>query len=131
LIGARIDRLSEMLLRRHVPRRAHDRTGLRELGAQLGGAGRVCWVSFGDGVHRCHEPEVRDSKATIGTDENVVGFEVAMDEARIVSRLKAPTGARVELDDLVPAEARLPLAEGRTGDVFHREVYVILVRPTS
>ena len=83
-VRASIDRLSANLLGRHVADRAHHRAGIgsrRENGRLSRGA--VGWPLSRRG--RSREPEVQDLHAPVAEQEDVVGFQIAMDDTLVVS----------------------------------------------
>jgi hypothetical protein len=95
LIGARVDRQAEVLLGRHVARRAHDRAGPGQGHVQLevlppDRAGRAdpprLVVDGGD------QAEVGDPDPAIVADQHVVGLEVAVDQAGVVRGLQPSPG---------------------------------------
>src|SRR5690606_10646563 len=71
------------------------------------------------------EAEVDDAGARgpvfVDADEHVVGLEVAVDDAGGVGRGEAATGLEVDLDDLTPRAAALPLRERDAVDALHGE----------
>jgi len=74
-VGARVGRLSLGLLRGHVPDRAHDHAGVGpELGTRVAGGG----------LGGFRESEVQDLHLTVGADEHVFRFQVAMHDALVM-----------------------------------------------
>ncbi len=82
------------------------------------------------GVARTCEAEVGDANATIGSDQHVVGLEVAMDEAGDVRCMKAATRLRVDVEHLGdrPLRAALPVAQRLALDELHRDEHLVVDR---
>jgi hypothetical protein len=110
-VGAGVEVLAEHLLRSHVARRPQREARLGEMHLLPGASG---------------QPEVREQRAPVAVDEHVVGFEVAMDDARVVSVLEAlahlsqiaPGGGAVEgaaVEDVTQRAA----ANQRHGEEHH------------
>jgi hypothetical protein len=110
LIGARTRRLAGPLLGRHVARGAEDAAGL-------------------GGARPTGEAEVTDAYPAIVADEDVVGLEVAVDDAELVGRRQAARGLDVRRDDLGPRRHAFvaPPPQGRARDQLHREVELAVV----
>jgi hypothetical protein len=86
LIAALVGALAVELLGRHV------RHGAHRLGGRFGG--------------RVREPEIADPDATIVTDEDVVGFDVAMDHAGCMRARDAASGLGERTGDLARRSRR-------------------------
>jgi hypothetical protein len=125
LIGAGGGGLAEVLLGRDVWRRAGE--GAAATGAGVGlvvrGAGAGLVAVLGEG-----EAEVEDAGAAVGVDDDVVGFEVAVDDAAAVGGGEAPTGGEEHGDDLAPGvRASQPLAEREALDELHGDEDLVAV----
>ena len=78
-----IVRCAADLLRRHVTRRAE-----HDAGIGVGpGRGRAGFDVTGR-VEQLGDAEVEDLRARVGSDEHVVGLQVAMDDALVVRRAR-------------------------------------------
>ena len=113
----------------------HDADGV-EVGAGVGtGAGDELGGDVADGADEglrrrrrgdgAGEPEIGELDLAVGAEQDVVGFEVAVDDARGVDRLEGGED-RVEDDDRLPRGERsavleLP-AQRHRGQVLHDEV---------
>ena len=120
-IAALVERPSEVLLGRHVVRRAGTIGDQGRRGANLGGAA--------DARERTGQSEVHDLHRPVGGDEDVAGLEVAVEDAlgvRVADRrrdLDAEPAHLLERQRAVaePVQQRLPL------DVLHDETGPVLV----
>src|SRR5207237_5074031 len=74
------------------------------------------------------QSEVADQHAAVATDEDVVGLEVAMHQARGVRGGEATPRLREDSDQLAPAVPRLakPRPERATVDELHDEEHAIV-----
>ena len=73
-VGARVDLVAQDLLRRHVPRRAHDEPGPRELACP---SRATASSSFGQGPGQAEVEELH----AVRREEDVRGLQVAVDDA--------------------------------------------------
>ncbi len=92
-IGARVDRLSADLFRRHVAHRAHDGTGVGHRGG--------CRGRFrGAGVFRqaLGEAEIENLDPAVSEDEDVLGLQIPMHDAAVVSRGQSASDVRRRFD---------------------------------
>jgi hypothetical protein len=82
-VGARVDRLSVDLFRRHIRRRADDHAGLGHVCDRVRSAWRACAdaVAWFDNAR---ETEVEDLQAAVTRAHHVFGFEIAVDDAAAV-----------------------------------------------
>jgi len=101
LIGTPVDGLPGHLLRRHVGRRPHDdplasvvrvAQHRRPVGAQL--------VRRRPLPRREHQAEVEHPRPAVLVDDDVVGLEVAVNQAALVRRREASSRLHVHRDDL-------------------------------
>ncbi|MFO0636622.1 MAG: hypothetical protein U0168_27640 [Nannocystaceae bacterium] len=128
LIRARVDRRAQVLLGRHVARRAHDRTGAGEPLAQ--GVGCI-----DRGVGRlelalpARQPEVGDLGYALSIEQHVVGLEIAVDDLRLVGRGEALGGGGHHRQHLRPRPRYQldPLSQGRALDQLHREEHAAAI----
>ena len=127
LVRTRTDLSRGELLGRHVHRRAHPRTGAGE----HAGAGRrvVAGRELRSRVDP-GEPEIGDPRAAVAADEDVVGLDVAMDDARGVCGREPAPGVDQAVEDLGerPLVAADPRREVAALDELHREEHGVLVR---
>ncbi len=117
-VGAVVDRRPANLLRRHVPHRSDDDARDREAGGGLG----LLQPFEGDGCLRLHElgeAEVEELHPPVARQEDVLGLQVAVDDAGGVSGREAlrdlDRGGGDDLDGerpaVEPVPERLPLEE--------------------
>jgi hypothetical protein len=120
LIGGGVDVVAEALLGGHVAGGA----GAREGAALVGDAGSVVEVAGGG----AGDAEVDDAGAA-RVDEDVVRFEVAMDDAGAVGCGEATTGSEQDVGDLAGAArgAGEPEVEGVAVDELHGEEHLVAV----
>jgi hypothetical protein len=136
LVRARVDHHPAQLLGRHVRRRAHDRAHLR-LGQRHRRAPpdqRVVELEMPGGARvarRARQAEVSDARAPLFVDEDVLGLQVAVQDALRVRRREASAGLDRDRQRLVRRASlrRPPRAERRALHVFHRDEHVVLERP--
>src|ERR1041385_700367 len=76
--------LALRLLRRHVAERSEYQAGRRVLLQDSGVFGARSTLTGGLGLPQFGESEVENLRMTIGRDHDVVGFEIAMDDAGVV-----------------------------------------------
>ena len=114
LVGAMVGGEAAMLLDGHVGGGAHDHARLGEArrARRGGGSGGGAWSDGEVGFEG--EAEVGDVGATVGADEDVVGLEVAVNDARVVGGLKPGGGVAEGGDDLLGAG---PLVAGPVTEV--------------
>jgi len=96
------------LLGREVLRRAHDRARLRHV--RCAGAG---------------DAEVRDLRAVLVVDDDVLRLEVAVDDTAAVREARGPEDLNREVDGALGRERALvvdELLQRSAGDVLHRDV---------
>ena len=108
----------------------HVRGGADE-GADGGGEGVVAGAVGRVAVARvvgAGEAEVEDADAAVLADEDVVGFEVAMDDADGVGGGEALAGGGEDLEDLAPGAALVgePGAQGLAGDQLHGDEELVV-----
>ena len=115
-VGARVDRIAEELLGTHVLGRADHEPALRQ---------RV----FLRIVHRLGDAEVDDLgdlfARAIARDDDVVGLEIAVDDAELVRGVQSVGDLAREVDRAARVEGAVFLENGRqrlTVDVLHHEV---------
>ncbi len=99
LIASSIGPMARMLFRRHVCGCADARIGACRRGVQWGA---LCWRNGGE-----REPEVHDANAAVVSDEDVRGFEVAMDDPRGMRRAEPPPRLSQDIENFGPV-SRLP-----------------------
>ncbi len=126
LIAARVDRLAEVLLRRHVRRRSEDAAGRGDPDRRAELGPRRLALPL-----RARQPEVRDPSAPVGADEDVVRLEVAVHQADRVRGLDAAASLDEHRDDLAPAPRgrRQPAGQGLPLDELHGDEQLIIVHP--
>ena len=130
LIGARVERLAAELLGRHVRRRADERAGLGHGRRRRDGASTALPTSGGSDrlLREPREPEVHDAHGAVAPDHDVLGLEVAVDDAGRVRRRQPAPGGDEHVQDLAPA-SRLraqPRVDGLAFDELHRDVDAIV-----
>ena len=106
-VRARVHRIGPHLFRRHVAGRAHDdaRADIHRAGLGLHGA------------HELRDAEVQDFRAAVAREEQVLGLQVAMDDAAGVRGCQSARNLHGVVDRLSPAGWRRS-ADGHAG--FHR-----------
>jgi hypothetical protein len=133
LIGARVGRQPEVLLRRHVRRRPEHRALLRQLGAQRVHAAFLRRLTCGRAPRlaelfgRLGQPEVEDLRLPGRRHQHVLWFEVAVHQPSVVRGLQPAAGHREHREHLL-AGARLgpqPRLEGRSLDELHGDEHAI------
>ncbi len=136
LVGARVGRQAEVLLRRHVRWRPHHRALLGELAAErLHAAGQLEGAAFGlvrplaALLGRLGESEVQDLRLTGGGHEHVLGLEVAVDQAGVVRGLQAAAGLDEHREHLLagPRARAQPRLEGGALDELHGDEDAVAV----
>jgi hypothetical protein len=119
LVGASVRRVAVELFGRHVQRGADQRAGA--------GAAEVvrAAVERRFTLEGAREAEVEDAGAAVVADEDVVGLDVAMDDAGRVRGGQAGAGLLEHGEDLSPAArpGGEPLAERAPADQLHRDVH--------
>ena len=94
-VAARIGGLAAHLLRRHVARRAHHHAR-RRVRTGEGGLVQFC-AGF---LRQFRQSEIEDLDAPVLGDENVLGFQVAMDDSLLVRRRQSVRDLHAVLDRL-------------------------------
>ena len=111
-VGAVIDRLPLRLFRRHVFERP-DHGAERGRGAGAGAA------------DRSRDPEIHDQRAIVGRDHDVLGLQIAVDDADLVGRLQPGRDLFRDRQRLGHGQLSLPpqpVGEVLPFDKRHREV---------
>ncbi|MCY1008945.1 hypothetical protein OV079_25985 [Nannocystis pusilla] len=128
LVGQRVGRAAAELLRRHVRRRpeqdARGRAGrLRPRQRDLVGVLVVVLVAEAD------QAEVDHADPAVAADQDVVGLDVAVDEAGRVRRRQAARRLGEHRRDLAPAPTLLrePCPKGHAGDELHGDEHLVAV----
>jgi hypothetical protein len=134
LIRARIDAaLAEVLLERHVGRRAEEHAGsgqgsaVRRLVGHFSALGHLHRL-LGLVAHR-RQAEIADPRAGVRVDEHVVGLEVAVDDPGRVGGGEPFAGGAEHGEHLAEAPRLLlePAPERAAGDVLHRDEHLMAV----
>jgi hypothetical protein len=122
LVRAMVRRLSCELFRSHVRRRS----GYDAIDCQgrIDGSSMIARCSGPFGRQGCSgESKIGHAWTPVVANENIFGFEVAMDDSDVVGSDEPPSRLHQDLDD--PLEIRLlvcePLTQVPTPDIFHRE----------
>ena len=102
LIGRWAHRFTPKLLRRHVRRRAEQRSLLREADVEER-HGTDLSVGSSPDARAPRQAEVDHTHASVAPDKHVVRLEVAVDHAGRVGRLEAAARFEKERDDLAPS----------------------------
>lgn len=116
-VGAHVERLAADLLWGHVADRPHH-------GARIGDGMRDGGGHFrARRRHGAGEAEVQDLHVAIGRDEDVLGLEVAMDDAALVSGRKTAGDLHAVLDGATQRQraGHQSRAEGLAFEQFHHE----------
>jgi hypothetical protein len=96
-IRALIDRQSTYLLRRHIADGPEHNARLRRRRQHRGDCARLCRRPI---LRELCQTEVENLDAVIPGDEDVLGLEIAMDDASIVGRGESPRELKRKLDGL-------------------------------
>ena len=114
-VGARVDRVAEDLLRRHVARSAHDQAGPREVALQREGSARVA-------RKRSSQAEVQELRPA-GRQEDVRGLHVAVDHSLRVQRVERREHLPSQTHGLGQGQgpALQPLGERLAVEQLHRD----------
>ena len=76
-----------------------------------------------------HQAEIQHPQATVGSDQDVVGLEVAVDELGAMGRRQAFAGAHEHVEHRSPVVGLFhPLAQRLAVDVLHRDEDLAVVR---
>ena len=135
-VAAGVGRQAEPLLGRHVEGRADEVPLLGELAAedarpgQEGEARVFAGEGEGRGLVGAGEAEVHDPDPTVVADHDVLGLDVAVDQAGSVGGREALTDGEEDLEDRRPRRrvSLEPGVEGEAVDELHRQVDLVLVR---
>ncbi len=129
-IGALVGGVAAELLERHVGRRAEDRAGGRQRDRWWAGQRGLGHPRGQGGFDRreLREPEVGHAHASVVADEDVVGLEVAVDDAGGVGGGEAAAGGAQGVDDRAPAARGIaqPAAEGGALDQLHDDEELVV-----
>jgi hypothetical protein len=131
LIGAGIETLAPKLFRRHVRQSPDDRARLGNSGWKRAG----CRILTAGGVRgllgKPRQPEVHDAHRTVAPDHDVLGLEVAVDDARRVRRRQAAPRRDEDVQHLAPTPrlGAQPRVDGLALDELHRDVNALADRP--
>src|SRR5262249_7854742 len=85
-----VDVFSQVLLGSHIRWRTNNGRVLRKRRAARSRSPRSTVTGYRFRLDRVRQPKIGDTNATIPTDENVLGLEVTVDEARRVPPLPPP-----------------------------------------
>ena len=120
LIAVRADALVVVLLGGHVDGGADEGAAAGDGGERAHAAGLAGDRGLVGGVE-AGDAEVGDADAVVVADQQVVGLDVAVDEAGGVGRHEAAAGLHEHAQDLLPAARGLvePAPHGAAGDEFH------------